>query len=381
MRISAVICELNPFHNGHEFVFKKAKEGADVLIAVMSGNFVQRGECALFDKYARAEAALMCGADLVVELPFPWCAAPAEFFARGGVSLAMEMGADRIVFGSECGDISTIEKAALLSDSEEFKKAIEAEYTEEKGFAEAREAVFKRMAPDCAHVFSSANDMLAAEYLKSGKKLGFKGEFEAVLRLGGAGYRSASDIRRLVAKKSPVGAFEAVPKKLRTLYYKLLEEGSFARLERLFDIEFCAARLSLFKEGCFDSESGIVSRLEKASRDACDGAEMFALSATKKYTKARFLRAALFALLGVKKKDLEALPTSAFVLGFNEKGREVLSLLRKKEGIDFVTKPADATEDLALCQSADRLYTMLVEKPKKSGHFTTQKPVIFQQIH
>ena len=99
MTIAAIIAEYNPFHNGHEYMIQKVKKntGADYIIAVMSGNFTQRSECAIYDKYKRTEAALRVGADLVLEIPFPWCSAGAEFFAFGAVSIGAAVGVGSLV--------------------------------------------------------------------------------------------------------------------------------------------------------------------------------------------------------------------------------------------------------------------------------------------
>ena len=119
MKVCAVICELNPFHNGHEYLFREARRltGADFLIAVMSGDFVQRGLPAICDKYARTNMALNGGADLVVELPVMFATASADYFAQGAVSAITSMGCvDFICFGSECGDLDMLRSCAGLSE-------------------------------------------------------------------------------------------------------------------------------------------------------------------------------------------------------------------------------------------------------------------------
>ena len=118
MKICACICELNPFHNGHEYLLREARRltGADYIVAVMSGDFVQRGLPAICDKYSRAKQALMGGADLVVELPVMYATASADYFAQGAVSAVVNMGCvDCVVFGSECGDLNMLRSLAGLS--------------------------------------------------------------------------------------------------------------------------------------------------------------------------------------------------------------------------------------------------------------------------
>lgn len=113
-RKTAVICEFNPFHKGHGSLISHAASVSDIVICIMSGNFTQRSECAVYDKYKRAEAAVVMGADLVLELPFPYSSAAGEYFAMGGVSVAGAIGATDIIFGSESGDTEYIKEAADL---------------------------------------------------------------------------------------------------------------------------------------------------------------------------------------------------------------------------------------------------------------------------
>ena len=120
-----IVCEYNPFHNGHLLQINEIKKSTDEpIICVMSGNFTQRGEIAIADKYARAKAALECGADLVVELPIPFCISSAEYFARAGVFIAESAGADSLYFGSECGDAQLILSAAKAIYSDEVQQKI-----------------------------------------------------------------------------------------------------------------------------------------------------------------------------------------------------------------------------------------------------------------
>lgn len=377
MIISGIICELNPFHGGHEYVFKKAKKGSDFLVAIMSGSFVQRGECALFDKYKRAEYALKMGADLVLELPFPWSAAPAEFFARGAVCVGKAIGINRLVFGSECGETERLNEAAELFSKKEFLALIEREYTDNTGYATARERACEKMASHLKNVFASSNDMLAVEYIKAARKLGFDCEFKAVKREEGNGYMSASTIRRLVRENKLEDAFSTVPESLRNSYIESVKNGDFALCDSLFDAEYTAFRLGLVNGDSFDSESGILSRIISSSNDALNGEEMMLNSATKKYTDARIKRCALFALTGVDKRCLEEYPSATYVLGANEKGRELLSAYRRNSDFGFVTKPSECPECLTKTREADSLYTFLLSKKRSKGWFLKQKPVIF----
>ena len=122
-----MICEFNPIHLGHKYILSKARESAGddgCVIAVMSGNFCERCTPAVYDKYTRAHSAVLCGADIVLELPFPWCSSGVEDFALGGVYIAASLGADTLTFGSESGNAELIKTCADIKQSEEFIKAL-----------------------------------------------------------------------------------------------------------------------------------------------------------------------------------------------------------------------------------------------------------------
>ena len=172
MHVTGLITEYNPFHNGHLFHLKKAREttGADYTAVVMSGSFVQRGAPAVFDKYSRTRAALLSGADLVFEMPAPFSTASAREFASYAVALFTALGAvDSICFGSECGEIEPILRAARLlnEESESFKKRLQDFLKEGKTFPEARSAALAEEGAEEAKLLSSPNNILGVEYCQA----------------------------------------------------------------------------------------------------------------------------------------------------------------------------------------------------------------------
>lgn len=172
MHVTGLITEYNPFHNGHLFHLKKAREttGADYAAVVMSGSFVQRGAPAVFDKYSRTRAALLSGADLVFEMPAPFSTASAREFASYAVALFTALGAvDSICFGSECGEIEPILRAARLlnEESESFKKRLQDFLKEGKTFPEARSAALAEEGAEEAKLLSSPNNILGVEYCQA----------------------------------------------------------------------------------------------------------------------------------------------------------------------------------------------------------------------
>lgn len=173
-RQTAVICEFNPIHSGHRFLLSAAEAEKSVILAVMSGNFTQRGIPAVFDKYARARSAIACGADLVVELPFPWCVSGVEDFALGGVTVAAGCGAESLTFGSESGDFALLNRAAAVKDSEEYASIMrEAEKSgRNRGSAVLFDEVMRTFGVEEP---LGANDKLGAEYIRLAKRLGVTG--------------------------------------------------------------------------------------------------------------------------------------------------------------------------------------------------------------
>ena len=168
MKISAIICELNPLHSGHQALFAHAKARFGGLVCVLSGNFVQRGEPALLDKWARTRLALESGADLVLELPLPWALAGAERFAAGGVALARALGCvDTLLFGSEEGDIQPLWRLSEALLSPAFPQALQ-QVDATLPFAQRRQrAAAHLVGEDTAALLEKPNCILGVEYLKA----------------------------------------------------------------------------------------------------------------------------------------------------------------------------------------------------------------------
>jgi predicted nucleotidyltransferase len=197
MIVNAVVCELNPMHLGHKFIFDSAKatsEDDSVNVAIMSGNFTQRCTPAVFDKYTRAEAAVRCGADIVIELPFPWCSSGVEDFALGGVTIAAALGATRLVFGSERGNIDVLSRVADIKDSEDYKTAV---IEAEENSRESGSAVIFDLVMESFGITDKlgANDKLGAEYIRFARKLGIE-EFYPIKRISEA--KSATELRGIM---------------------------------------------------------------------------------------------------------------------------------------------------------------------------------------
>ena len=371
---TAIICEFNPLHNGHKAILAHAKTMGDRVIAIMSGNFTQRSECAIFDKYKRAEAALRAGADAVFELPFPWCSSGGEFFALGGVGVAAGLGLESFVFGSETGDADRVRRAAEYIASDANSEAL-GEHEAGIGTATAHDKLLADQG-----LSLSSNDKLAAEYIRAAKKLGIDADFTAYKRMTDPEtYRSATDLRGMLRDGGEVDSF--IPEELCKIYGET-PDGDIAKLRELLFNHF--RLLDTPHEGIFDAEGGVAERLIGCAAEARSAEEFFTLAATKRYTNSRLRRAALFTLMGVTEDDVKTPPRFTVLLGANERGREFLSEIRRTSSIKVLTKPSagmdDADESFArqyeMWKRADELYTLCMSNGVKKGEFLRRNAVI-----
>lgn len=377
-----IICEYNPFHNGHLHQINEIKRISDEpIICVMSGNFTQRGEVAILDKYERAGVALECGADLVLELPVPFCVASAEYFASAGVHILAGVGVDKLCFGSECADGEKLKNIAQIAVSEEFKKKCAALSKEEGGAA----AYFALLEEESGVGDISSNDILGIEYTKAILKNGYDMQIYPIKREGSA-YRdntlssgihpSASAIRGEIAK----GNYDSIVNFVPETTYKALKNGEIASLEHISDGILLALRLTDAQNlNVAISDVGLINRILTLSHECGSFNELWERLQTKKYTASSLRRAILYILLGIKQSDLDTVPIYTTLLAANERGREYLGAIRKKEtGIKIVTKPANAQESRQsdLNKRADALYTMCFLSKKVSGIYLRKSPAI-----
>ena len=354
MKIVGIVAEYNPFHAGHRYHIEETRRrlGEDCsVVAVMSGNFVQRGDCAITDKWTRARMALEGGADLVLELPTVWASASAEHFAFGAVSILKNAGVEVLSFGSEDGNADLLKQVAAVLDSEEFRTALRKHLDEGLPFAVCRQrAVEDIMGADGASCLSGPNNNLGVEYLKAANRLDFHPQVIAVPRVGAAHdggaheeYPSASHVRELIMDgKLPMEN----PASLR---YN--ERGMLSLLRKMELRDF---------EALPDSGEGLAVRLWESVRKAETLEQVYDLTKTKRYAHARIRRMVLWACLGLKQDDRPDLPPYLRVLGANGRGRAVLREI--PEDITVITKPshgksiplmeleARCTDQYALCR-------------------------------
>ena len=409
MRASGVICEFNPFHSGHAYLLSRMRElaGEDgCVICLMSGRFVQRGDTAVADPYLRAETALAGGADLVLELPFPWSAGSAEFFAGAGVELLTRLGVDSLVFGSEGGDLTLLTATAEAVDSPAFGEAYAALCNGGMGTAAAYAAALGQVcAAPLPTGFPDSNELLGIAYLRALKqaeeRYGSAPAPHTVTRLG-AGYRedvltegqypSATALRALIREAAcdpvaleailegtmPAGSLDALLRAVRAEDAPLSNDRLLSFYHTLYRI-----KSPVDFETYAEMGGGLAAHICRRAREAATPEAFFASLRTKQYTDARLRRALLFGALAVTEEDMRGLPTYTTLLAANGRGCAFLKAFRKAHkddpnGLTVVTKPADAPEgrQRELADLTDALFTLGYPTPRVAGETYRRTPII-----
>lgn len=409
MRASGVICEFNPFHDGHAYLLSRMREqvgDGGCVVCLMSGRFVQRGEVAVADPYLRAEMALAGGADLVLELPFPWSAGSAEHFALAGVRVLTRLGVDTLTFGSESGDLTLLSRAADAVESPDFGEVFAALCRQGIGtaaaYAESLRAVCGTALPDG---FPSSNDLLGIAYLRAlkqaAKEYGSAPEVCAVTRLGG-GYRenlltegeypSATALRVLIREAAcdPM-ALEAIldgtmPAPSLSVFMNAVRQGTApTEGDRLLSFYHALYRVGTptAYEACAEWGGGLGGHICRHARETATPEGFFGSLRTKQYTDARLRRALLFGALGVTDRDLRDMPRYTTLLGASKRGCAYLKAWKTAnkdaaDGFSVVTKPADMPNgrQRELTASADALFTLCLPTPVDAGDMMRRTPVI-----
>ena len=397
MKAVGLVTEYNPFHNGHLYHLNKAMEltGADISVAVMSGDFVQRGELAVLDKYTRASMALNSGVNLVVELPVNYAVSSAESFAAGALKVLDYIKADSIAFGSESGNIERLSKLAhILCDNEDTLYKEISKYTANGiSYAAARQKVVEKLTDkDTAAMLTSSNNILAVEYLKAIIKNNYAIKPYTIKRQGDSyndtdirsEYASATALRGNlkadnISKYIPVKAGLILSSNTNYIYPDDITEALFTRL---LGILFASSYdKNVFIENVMrypDVNKEIAGRLYKSAMDMItrtvpQGAEskdngVFSFGSlcehikTKEVPLSRIKRALVRITLGLDKKHMEKYANEPYirVLGFDKKGQEYLSYIRKTVEVPLITKIADYKEMLLDDIHAANIYNMIV---------------------
>lgn len=391
MKIAAVIAEYNPFHLGHEYMLTMVRNmGYDRIIAVMSGNFVQRGDAAISDKRSRAKMAISCGADLVIELPLPYAVASAQKFAQGSVEIIKGCGiVDAIAFGSECGDVELIKTTADIIANEigdELKKQLDKGIT----FAAAIEKAVASIDKKAAAILKSPNDTLAVEYVTA---LG-NSEIKpiAIKRIGAAhdgdaidGFASASQIRQMLLSGDIEGAAKYMPTAAAEILKEEIESGNApVDLKRAENAVISHLRRLSVEDirNLPDVSEGLENRIFDAIRKGTSLDEIISKIKSKRYTMARIRRILLLAYLEVSKEDASAPVPYIRILAANQKGRQILKSMKKSATLPIITRTKEvntldkqAVNMFSLEGAAADLYWLMSPTNKPCGKDMTD-PII-----
>jgi len=330
LKIIGIICEYNPFHLGHQKQIKWIRQQFEeecAIVCLMSGNFVQRGHPAIFDKSLRARAAVDSGADLVLELPATYSLRSAEGFAAGGVEILGKF-CDYLCFGSETGDVSSLVATAKALLSPQFPANLRTHLERGLSFPAARQAALEEMGLD-ASLLAQPNDILAVEYCKA---ILFQGSSMQPLPLRReGGYHddtpdpenpSATALRALICEDQPWDAYVPTSAAVNGPIHALEagERAILARLRTMSDAEFEALP--------FGSE-GLWRKLMHAARSCGTLEEILTNTKSKRYTRTRLDRMVMCAYLGISQKMLEDTVPWVRVLGFGARGIPVLKTARE----------------------------------------------------
>lgn len=353
MSISAIISEYNPFHNGHKYHIDKTRAlGATHVVAVMSGNFVQRGDVAVLDKRTRTEAALLGGVDLVIELPVAFCLSCAEIFARSAVSLVDALGCvDLLSFGSESGNVDELRQAARISYSDDIQSGIRQALASGLNYPAAKTQAIKSLFPDIdLSLFNSPNNILAVEYIHALSVLDSPVIPITIRRsalhdsaVAKANVASASLIRRLICEGNrkylsylPEITGNLLCNKVAAGY----APGNISNIERaiLYRLRCASAEdLRMTPDVC----EGLENRIISCMKDAVSLNSLLTSVKTKRYTLSRIRRIVLNYFLSVTAQMQLCSPSYIRILGFNHRGAEILNFAKRSTKLPIIARAGD----------------------------------------
>lgn len=426
MKVLGIVVEYNPFHNGHIYHIEQSKAvtGCDAVVCVMSGNFIQRGEPALINKFARTEIAILNGVDLVIELPLPFAMSSAESFGFGAVKILDSIGiVDCLSFGSEQGDIDSLKCISdiLANEPLEYKEELKKQLSLGLSFPVCRQNAINRYLQthstefdtvNLSTLLETSNNILGIEYLKSITRLKSAIKPYTIKRIANnynspdltGAISSATAIRNSIKTMSlqeqitslESKSAQALPQDSKLIIEKELKEGrgpnSINKFESILLAFLRNTSVEKLREVPGISE-GLEYRIKNASEISGNIEELLSNICTKRYTQTRIQRILMSLLVGITKSDQDSFmqyggPQYARILGFNKVGRELLSKMKKCSSLPIITKASDyqsscnrlLTRMLEIEAKSTDMYVLGYKNPafKKAGQEFTQNIVIFK---
>ena len=384
MKACGIVAEYNPLHTGHVYQMNKARQisQADCIIVVMSGNFVQRGEPAVIDKYARTRAALKAGADIVIELPVYYALSSAENFARGAVLTLNEMKAASICFGAETDNADRLAKIshAIISESPEYKAILNKALAEGLSYPAARQTALLEYLPECKDIISGSNNILAIEYIKAILGNNLNMTYYPVLREG-AGYNDDTDNAEFasafgIRKMLMSDEHDRLKTYLTPVMY---EEISNSKNCPLFPDDFSNIfnhKMLFLKQQCNINHTDFAEKLAEYEDITAELANRFAAAFTgrdniaefamkvksKNIVYSRICRCIMHIILEIRKSMSDFYNNIPYIrlLGFNKTGQLYLGSIKKELDVPFITKAADYKQKLIFDLACSDIYTQAV---------------------
>lgn len=351
MKAIGIVVEYNPFHNGHKYHLEKAKEEGDIIIAVMSGDFVQRGEPSILNKWIKSEIAIKSGIDIVVELPVFYSTQSAELFSKGAVMLLEKLKVSKMVFGTENGEIEKIKKIIELGKNDEFQRKVK----EKMKIGISYPNAYNQTILEYEDLSLQSNEILALEYIKAIENIKSKIVPIAIKRES-SGYYSDSEIDGIssatgIRKKIKNGENieKLISKDVLDSLQKQIKNKSLVELKSFY--ELIRYRVLLEKESLKniqDMEEGYWNRLYESAILYDKFEDFFKAIVTKRYTIGRVQRVLIHILTDLTKEITESVKKEVpfiRVLGFNEKGQKYLKAL-KKIGVRYLTTTKNLKKNL-----------------------------------
>ena len=395
-----IIAEYNPFHNGHLYQIQKAKEltGADTVIAVMSGNFTQRGETSLVNKFEKTKIALQNEVDMVIELPIIYSISSAENFALGGIKILNEIGnIDYLVFGIEEDNLQELQAIAdvLVNENDEFKSKIKTELDKGNSYPKAREIALKKVlsSENVENIMQKPNNILAIEYLKALKTTNSKIKPFAIKRKNtmhndeniNENYASGTYIRKLFIENNFNEIKKVVPKYTYERLLELKNQGTYvSSINDFSDIVIYKIRTMTKEEisQIADVNEGLENSIKLASTTCKTIDEIIDKVSTKRYTKTRISRILTYILLDITKSEMEQSKNAnqyIRVLGINKKCEGILKTINNNKLITSLKKFEENNREnqlLNIDKKATEIYTIKYPKSVQANLDYTSKFII-----
>ena len=369
---TGIICEYNPFHNGHIYHLNKVKEITnDEIILILSGNFTQRGNISIIEKFDKAKIALDYGVDLVVELPFQFATQSSDFFAKGAITLLNELKVDKLIFGSETNDINLLTNLAKVQlDNKKYDELVKNELDKGLNYPTAMSNALKKLTNK---TITDANDLLALSYVKEIIKNNFKIEPISIKRTNNfnskeltGGIDSATSIREAIKNKKDIS--KSVPKETIN---KLINYDE----KKVFDLLKYKVLISDNLDKYQTVDEGLDNKLKKEINNSNNLNELINNIKSKRYTYNKINRMFTHILCSYTKEENNNNKINYIrILGFSNKGKKYLSKIKKEVNIPIITNINKHNVDLLNIElRVDNIYNIITER---NDYIYKKRPII-----